>query len=127
MHKLKQVLLGTGAFASLALGGAGIAAATGNNGDGDGEKADDGPDRALTGPAATNAGAAATKALGGGRVLSVENTDEGGAAFYEVKVDRAGKVIEVQLAENGKVLSTKADDDQGEHEDQGDGDGETGD
>lgn len=127
MDKLRKILLGIGAFAALALGGAGIAAATGNNGDGDGEKADDGPDTTLTGSTATDAGSAAIKAVGGGKVLSVESSDEGGAATYEVKVDQAGKVTEVQLSKDLRVTATRADDDQNDRREEGDGDGETAD
>jgi hypothetical protein len=127
MHSIKKILLGIGAFAALALGGAALAGATGSNGDGDGEKADDGPDKVLTGTAATKAGDAATSSLGGGKTLSVENSDEGGPAVYEVKVDKAGKTHEVQVSKDFQVTGSKLDDDQGDQGDQANEQGEHGD
>lgn len=74
MNSPKKVLTGIAALVALGLGGSAIAGAA-NNGDGDGEKAD-GPDQGLTGSASQRAGAAATRAVGGGRVVSVESSDE---------------------------------------------------
>jgi hypothetical protein len=121
MHTMKKVLMGVAALAALALGGATIASATGG-----GEGATGQRDETVTGSAAQNAGRAAQTAVGGGRVVSVERSDEGGSA-YEAKIDRAGKVIEVQLDEGYGVVSRKADDDRSEQHDPGDGDGETND
>jgi uncharacterized membrane protein YkoI len=123
MQTTKKLLMALAALAALAFGGATIANAT-NNGDGDGETRDDGPDASLVGTTAGDrAGKAATDDLGGGKVVSVEQSDEGGAAAYEVKVDKAGKVTEVQVSRDYAVTAKQADDDQRE----GDGDGETND
>jgi hypothetical protein len=124
MHKTKKALMGLAALAALALGGSAIAAAT--SGGGGTEKAD-GPDKALTGAPADKAGRAATDAVGGGRVVAVENSDEGGPAVYEVKVDKAGTTTEVQVSKVFTVTSKKADDGQGDAQDKGDGDGEKAD
>lgn len=124
MNSPKKVLTGIAALAALGLGGSAIAgAANTTNGDGDGEKAD-GPDQVLTGSAFQRAGAAATRAVGGGRVVSVESSDEGGPAVYEVKVDKAGTITEVQVSRDYAVTGQKADDDAAGSQDKGDGDGE---
>lgn len=62
--------------------------------------------------------------MGGGRVVSVERSDEGGRATYEVKVAKAGALTEVQVAGDYTVTGQQADDDAQED---GDGDGETAD
>jgi uncharacterized membrane protein YkoI len=122
MKTTKKLLMALAALAALAFGGAAIANATGANGDGDGETNDDGPDATLVhSSAGDRAAGAATTSLGGGKVVSVEKSDEGGAAVYEVKVDQGGKITEVQVGKDFAVTSKKADDDQG------DGDGETND
>jgi uncharacterized membrane protein YkoI len=119
MSRLRKIIIGVVALAALALGGSAIAGAA-SNGDGDGERAD-GPDQALTGTTADQAGAAATKATGGGTVRSIERSDEGGSAAYEVKVVRNGKTIEVTESSDYAVVKQQADDDQGEERDQADG------
>ncbi len=112
--------MGLAALPALALGGSAIAGAT-SGGTTTTEKTD-GPDAALTGAPAGKAGKAATDAVGGGKVVSVENTDEGGPAVYEVKVADGGKVTEVQVSKDFAVTSKKADDDQGtDAQDKGDG------
>lgn len=117
-----------GALAALALGGAVIANATGGGSSSSANtEPHDSADQAVTGSAATNAGAAARTAVGGGKVVSVEGTDEGGAAVYEVKIDSSGKVTEVQLDKSFGVVAQKADDDKSESKDTGEGDGETND
>ncbi len=121
MNSLKKVLMGIAALAALALGGSAIAGAANNGGDKGGEGKDDGADQALTTPAAEKAGSAAAAKVGG-KVVSVERTDEDAPAFYEVKVDKAGKLIEVQVSKDFAVTSQKADD---EGDDKGDGDGES--
>jgi uncharacterized membrane protein YkoI len=118
MNKVKKVLAGIAALAALALGGAAIANATGGDGS-------DQPDVAVSGSTASQAGDAARSALGGGDVVSVESSDEGGAAVYEVKVKQDGKVTEVQLDKSFAVTAQKPDDDA--HESGGAGDGETDD
>jgi uncharacterized membrane protein YkoI len=122
MSTLKKVLAGLAALAALALGGAAIAGATSG-----GDEQSDAPDVAVSGADASSAGDAARAALGGGKVVSVEGSDEGGAAVYEVKVDQNGKVTEIQLDEGFSVVARQADDDQPGSHDQGDGDGEADD
>jgi hypothetical protein len=122
MNPIKKVSLTIAGLVALALGGGAIANATSG---GDTEK-NDGPDAAVTGSAASKAGSAALAAVGSGKVVSVEGSDEGGSK-YEVKVDSAGKITEVQLDKGFTVTSQKADDDQAESNDKGDGDGETND
>jgi hypothetical protein len=110
MKTLKKLLMALAALAALAFGGATIANAT-NNGDGDGETNDDGPDATLVGtPSGDRAAKAATADLGGGKVVSVEKSDEAGST-YEVKVDKAGSVTEVQVDKDYAVTATKPDDD----------------
>jgi hypothetical protein len=86
---------------------------------------DDGADASLVGTSAGDMAAkAATDKLGGGKVVSVEKSDEGGPDVYEVKVDKAGTVT--QVGDSYNVTATNADDDQ-HGSDQGDGDGESND
>jgi uncharacterized membrane protein YkoI len=120
MNVLKKVLIGVLAAAALGLGGAALAGAT----SGSGNEQNDSADEQVTGAAATKAGAAAAKAVGGADVISVERSDEGGKAAYEVKVKHNGTVIEVNLDNSLGVTAQQQDDDQGAA-DQGDGDGET--
>lgn len=123
MTRIKKLAMGIAALAALALGGSAIAGAQSNGGGG----TSDTPDQAVTGAPAKRAGAAAVKAAGGGTVRSVERSDEGGTAAYEVKVRRAGKTIEVTETAGYAVVKQAADDDQGDESDRGDGDGETND
>ena len=135
MNTIKKLIMALAALAALAVGGATIANATGSgsgksaNTAADSETNDDGADASLAGtPNGDKAAKAATDKLGGGKVVSVEKSDEDGGAVYEVKVDKAGTVTEVQVDKAFDVTAAKADDDQGdEHGDQGDGDGETND
>lgn len=122
MNALKKVLIGVLAVAALGLGGAALAGAT----SGSGNEQSDSADEQLTGATAARAGAAAAKAVGGGKVISVERSDEGGDAAYEVKVEHSGTVTEVNLDTALGVTAQQRDDDQGAA-DQGDGDGETND
>lgn len=108
MQHFKKTIAGVAAVAALGLGGAAIAGAAG----GDDDDADDGPDVVVTGAKAERASAAATQALGGGTAKSVEESDEGGRAAYEVKVDKAGTVYEVQVASDYTVVGRERDDDQ---------------
>lgn len=126
MQAVKKILMGVAALGALAFGGAQIAGAAGGSSSSSDSAADhrDAPDKPVTGSAASSASTAATKAVGGGTVKEVERSDEGGKAAYEVKVDKAGKLTEVTLGQDFSVLSQKADDDQAEHQDEGDGDGE---
>jgi len=121
MIKLKKFAMGLAALAALALGGAAIAGAT--SGGKDGSSGSDAPDTQVAAPAAKAAGDAAVKAVGGGRVVSVETTDEDSPAVYEVKVADGAKVWEVQVDKSYAVTAQKADD-EGTGGDSGDGDGE---
>jgi len=124
MGKLKKVLMGVLAVAALGLGGAALAGATSGNGNGN-----DNPKgwvKMVSRADASQAGAAATKAVGGGQVVSVERSDEGGGAVYEVKVSHSGTVTEVNLDKAFAVTARQADDDHGATE-KSDGDGETND
>jgi uncharacterized membrane protein YkoI len=115
MQKIKKVLMGVVALGALAFGGAQIAGAAGGSSS---SSDNDGPDAALTGTTASQAKAAAVKAVGGGTATEAKTENEGDAV-YEVKVDNAGKTYEVQLDKSFGVVA-KGLDDQG---DQGDGDG----
>ena len=107
MQQMRKVVAGVAALAALGLGGAAIAGATG----GDDDDADDGPDVVVTGTTAERAGQAATRATGGGTVREVEKSDEAGRAAYEVEVDKAGTILEVQVARDFTVVATERDDD----------------
>jgi uncharacterized membrane protein YkoI len=109
MTRLRKTIAGVATLAALGLGGAAIAGATGGDDDDDGH---DGADVVVTGATAERAGAAATRATGGGTVREVEESDEGGRAAYEVEVDKAGTVYEVQVARDFGVVGTERDDDQ---------------
>src|SRR4051794_17823398 len=78
----------------LGLGGAAVAGAAGGDGD---------ADQALTGATATRAAAAAQAAVGAGKVVESEVSDEGGAAAYEVKVLEGGQYWEVQVGNDFSV------------------------
>ena len=109
MTRFRKTLIGVAAVAALGIGGVAIAGATGGGEDDD---AGDGPDVVVTGTKAQRAGAAATQAMGGGSVKSVEESDEGGRAAYEVKVDKAGTIWEIQVATDYTVVGRERDDDQ---------------
>lgn len=125
MNALKKVLMGVLAVAALGLGGAALAGATSGSGSSSGAEQES-ADEQVGGTTADKAGAAATKAVGGGSVLSVERSDEGGKAAYEVKVNKSGTVTEVNLDSSFGVTAQQVDDDQGGAE-TSDGDGETDD
>lgn len=130
MNPFKKLVLAVAALAALAVGGATIANAThggGNDAATERETNDDGADASVVGTSAGDKAArAATAKLGGGKVVSVEKSDEGRPAVYEVKVAKAGTVTEVQVDDSYDVTATRADDDQHDS-DHGDGDRETND
>jgi hypothetical protein len=97
-----RTLLITAAVAMfLALGGAGIAYATG----GDSEEQ-------VTGPDAEKAKSAAIAAVGGGTVTEVERDDGTGTGFFEVEVTRDdGSQVEVHLDSDLNVVGQQADED----------------
>jgi len=97
-RKLKATLTAT---AILALGGAGIAVATGD---------DDTTDKPIRGGALDRAGAAALEHTGGGRVTETEVGDE--ESYYEVEVTRAdGSQVDVQLDRGFRVVGSEGDED----------------
>jgi hypothetical protein len=93
----------------LALGGlsAGIALAAGAGGD----------EAPLTGSALERATAAALEYTGGGEVVETETGDDGAAYGVEVRLAE-GRVVEVNLDEQFRVMSAESDDD-GAGEDEG--------
>jgi hypothetical protein len=90
-----------GVFAlALVGGGAGVAIATGAGN----------TDRPLTGSMLDRARAAALEFTGGGTVTESEAGDDGAAYGVEVRLDD-GRVVEVRLDTNFRVLGQEADDD----------------
>ena len=111
--RLRKILLGMGALAAFALGGAALAGATGGDDS-------DGPDQALTGSTLERASAAALRATGGGTVNEAERDSEGGATF-EVEVTREdGSTVDVRLDEAFEVVGIEGEN----GEDEGSGDDE---
>jgi uncharacterized membrane protein YkoI len=112
--RLKKSLIGIGALAALALGGAGLAQAGGSSdtsGDDRGaDKAEPGDSEGgATGSGAATAKAAALRATNGGRANSVERDSENGAT-WEVEVTKTdGSTVDVRLDENLKLVVAEAD------------------
>jgi hypothetical protein len=103
-----KTLLIAAALAMLLLVGAGVAFATGSNGDSSGQ---------ATGPGIEKAKSVALDHTNGGRVTGTEIGDEEG--YYEVEVIRDdGSQVDVHLDRDFNVLSTPAD-----HESSNDQDG----
>jgi uncharacterized membrane protein YkoI len=101
--RLAKILLGLGALAVLALGGAALAGATGGDDS-------DGPDQALTGATQERASAAALRATGGGTVNETELDSEAGGT-YEVEVTREdGSTVDVRLDEAFEVVTVEGED-----------------
>ena len=99
-RRTTRIAAGAAVVAVLALGGAGIARATG---------AFDEGERQLTGTAADRAGAAALRVTGGGTVLGVERDNEG-AATYEVEVRTTdGSTVEVQLDDRFRHVGSETE------------------
>ncbi len=92
----------TGGALALVLvgGGTGVAIATGA---GD-------TDRPLAGSTLDRARSAALEFTGGGTVIETEAGDDGAAYGVEMRLDD-GRVVEVRLDANFKVISHEADDD----------------
>ncbi len=108
----RRLLAVSATVAALAGGGAGIAYAVSGESD-DGATGGDAEEQ-VTGPDAQQAKQAALEAVGGGTITSVEREDEGGAALYEVEVERDdGSQVEVAVGDQSRVLGTEADDDTG--------------
>jgi hypothetical protein len=117
--QVKKVLVGIGAFAALAVGGAAVAGAASSSGTATtttttttraappvpahGSAAHEDAEQPVTGAAATKARAAAVKALGGGTAGAV-TTDFPGTG-YEVTVTKAdGSTVEVHLDSSFAVV-----------------------
>jgi hypothetical protein len=92
----KKLVAGAAAVAVLALGGGGIAYATGDTGE------------QATGPNIEKAKSAALDHTNGGQVTGTEVGDEEG--YYEIEVTRDdGSQVDVHLDRNINVLGTLAD------------------
>jgi hypothetical protein len=77
-------------------------------------------DKPLTGSALDQATAAALDHTGGGTVIETEAGDDGAAYGVEVRLDD-GRVVEVELDENFRVIGQENDDDSAD-EDEGNDD-----
>ncbi|HEY8000791.1 MAG: PepSY domain-containing protein [Vicinamibacteria bacterium] len=127
-EKIKGVAAALAAVAALAVGGAAIAGASGNGnsspqqptasqssepagsqeGTGESQDGNEGPDQAITGSALDQASAAALAHTGGGQVTGTEVGDE--QSYYEVEVTRDdGSQVDVQLDRAFHVVSSEAD------------------
>ena len=93
-----------------ALVGGGTAVAVGTAGD----------DQPLTGPDLERASAAALAHTGGGTVIETEVGDDDAAYGVEIRLED-GRVVEVSLDENFRVVGEETDDD-GPDDDHGPGD-----
>jgi uncharacterized membrane protein YkoI len=100
MQRRTKALLAGAAAATAIVGGASWAVAGGAD--------DDATDTPITGPALQRASAAALEHTGEGRVTETEVGDE--ESYYEVEVTLDdGSQVDVQLDEDFKVVSDKAD------------------
>lgn len=112
--QVKKIAAGIAALVALALGGAAIANATGVAGGGG--------DQSLSGATAEQAGAAALKAVGGGKVTASELDDEKGAT-YEVEVKKNdGSTVDVRLDESFGVIAIDGDSEKADSNGTDDGD-----
>jgi hypothetical protein len=100
MDRRTKWIAGGALALALVGGGTGVAIATGA---GD-------TDRPLTGSTLDRARASALEFTGGGTVTETEAGDDGAAFGVEVRLDD-GRVVEVRLDANFKVLGHEADDD----------------
>lgn len=111
MDKRKRILLVAGTAGLLALGGGGIAYATGVG--------DDERDAVVTGADADRAGQVAVSSVGGGWVLKVVRESEEGGSF-DVEVRKTdGAVVDVSVSSAFAVLPGGGDngaDNDGEHD-----------
>lgn len=92
----------------IAGGVVGLAVIGGGTGIGLAAAGDD--DQPLTGSALDQAVAAALAETGGGTVIETETGDGGGAYGVEIRLDD-GRVVEVNLDQDFKVIGQEADDD----------------
>lgn len=104
--RLLRIAFVLSCLAAFALGGAALAGAIQNRG---------GP--AVSGDDAARAADAALRVAGGGQILSVERSDDGGAA-WDVDVLRDGQEIEIRLDDSSRDISTRRDAEPAEADDQ---------
>lgn len=99
MDRRKIGWVAAATVAAMLVGGAAIATATGDDDDG-----------SLSGSALERATAAALAHTGGGTVIETEVGDDGAAFGVEIRLD-SGRVVEVNLDEEFRVVGQEADDD----------------
>jgi uncharacterized membrane protein YkoI len=105
MNRRTKLIIGGGAVALAALGGA-TAAYAGSTTDDDGDHETETP---ITGSALARAEEAALAYTGGGEVTDTEVGDE--ESYYEVEVRLPdGRQVDVQLDEQFRVVGTEGDD-----------------
>jgi hypothetical protein len=104
VRRRSAIAAGGAALALVAAGAVGAAVAGGAG------------DRRAQGSAAEQAEAAALAHTGGGRVVGVEQENEGAEAFEVEVVTRAGHTVEVSLSTDNSVLSSERDDEDGDRE-----------
>jgi hypothetical protein len=101
MQRKARWLIGAGVVGVLALGGTGVAVASGGDDD----------EAPITGDALERASDAALARTGGGRVTETEVGDE--ESYYEVEVTLDdGSQVDVQLDEDFNVVGSETDDDE---------------
>jgi hypothetical protein len=101
-NRRKALIVGASVLA-LGAGGAGVAAATGGDDDGN-----EGPEQPISGTALDRASAVALEATGGGSVTETEVGDE--ESYYEVEVTLDdGSQVDVQLDRGFDVVGQSAD------------------
>jgi uncharacterized membrane protein YkoI len=101
--RIRKILIGVAAFATLALGGAAVAQAVSN---GNGSTAQRNDETALTGDTATKVRQAALAKTGGGTVERVE-TDADGHAAYEAHIVKSdGSRVTVYVNKQFEVVGT---------------------
>jgi DNA uptake protein ComE-like DNA-binding protein len=130
-RSIKQVAVGVGVAAGIALGAAGIAGAAGSSNSTTGSTATapsattaipehgtaahENDEKAVTGTAATQAQAAAVKAVGSGTAGAVTSDFRGGG--YETTVTKAdGSTVEVHLDSSFNVMQGRGDHGTAAHE-----------
>ena len=103
-NRVRKLVMGVAALATLALGGATVASAV-SNGNGDAQRSDE---TALTGDTATKVKDAALAKTGGGTVERVE-TDADGHAAYEAHVLKSdGTYVTVYVNKQFEVVGTES-------------------
>lgn len=94
---LSKIAFAIACLAAFAAGGAALAGAF-----------DDGGGPPVSGADAAEAGSAAVRVAGGGEIVSVERSDDGGAA-WDVELRQDGREIEVWLDERLRSVGTEPD------------------